>query len=319
MQPLRGRARRVQRRVCAAHDRRGARAPAFAAACRSYRRALAVRALRRSARDLRHGRSRSTIRRRPDSSRCTACRSTRTLPAARVHSPSRRVIVRALQWGGRFGAAADAQLLAFGSSLEEDLVLAPFDVACSLAHVEALRGGRYHRRSRRRGVDRARCEPSTARSRRSLCGVSRARRRRGRSRGDRRARPRACRRRPANGCTPGAAATIRSRRRCCSTSRDRARAGARRSLDIAESLAQRARDELRRGDACRGLHASAAGAAGAARLRAGRRGASRSSGRRSASPRWREDAARSSPLGSAALAGSSLPLDREAGGARARL
>ncbi len=47
----------------------------------------------------------------------------------------------ALQWGGRFTAGADAELLAFGSSLEEDLVLAPFDVACSLGHVEALQGG----------------------------------------------------------------------------------------------------------------------------------------------------------------------------------
>jgi argininosuccinate lyase len=49
--------------------------------------------------------------------------------------------VNALQWGGRFTSAADRGLLAFGSSLEEDLVLAPFDVACSLAHVEALEGG----------------------------------------------------------------------------------------------------------------------------------------------------------------------------------
>ena len=48
----------------------------------------------------------------------------------------------ALQWGGRFGAAPDAQLLAFGTSIEEDLVLAPFDVECSLGHVEALRGGK---------------------------------------------------------------------------------------------------------------------------------------------------------------------------------
>jgi argininosuccinate lyase len=49
--------------------------------------------------------------------------------------------VTALQWGGRFTTAADRELLAFGSSLEEDLTLAPFDVACSLAHVEALEGG----------------------------------------------------------------------------------------------------------------------------------------------------------------------------------
>ena len=47
----------------------------------------------------------------------------------------------ALQWGGRFSAAADPSLIAFGSSLEEDLVLAPFDIACSLAHIEALEGG----------------------------------------------------------------------------------------------------------------------------------------------------------------------------------
>jgi argininosuccinate lyase len=47
----------------------------------------------------------------------------------------------ALQWGSRFAGAPDAALLAFGSSLEEDLVLAPFDVACSLAHVRALEGG----------------------------------------------------------------------------------------------------------------------------------------------------------------------------------
>ena len=44
-----------------------------------------------------------------------------------------------LQWGGRFASAPDAALLAFGSSLEDDLVLAPFDVRCSLAHVTALR------------------------------------------------------------------------------------------------------------------------------------------------------------------------------------
>lgn len=46
-----------------------------------------------------------------------------------------------LQWGGRFEASPDVGLLAFGSSLEEDLLLAPFDVACSQAHVAALLGG----------------------------------------------------------------------------------------------------------------------------------------------------------------------------------
>lgn len=47
----------------------------------------------------------------------------------------------ALQWGGRFQTPPDRALLEFGSSLEEDLVLAPFDVRCSQAHVAALRGG----------------------------------------------------------------------------------------------------------------------------------------------------------------------------------
>jgi argininosuccinate lyase len=47
--------------------------------------------------------------------------------------------VSSLQWGGRFASAPDVALLAFGSSLEDDLVLAPFDVRCSLAHVTALR------------------------------------------------------------------------------------------------------------------------------------------------------------------------------------
>ncbi|HKU66708.1 MAG TPA: argininosuccinate lyase [Candidatus Baltobacteraceae bacterium] len=48
----------------------------------------------------------------------------------------------ALQWGGRFSASPDPALLRFGSSLEEDIVLAPFDVRCSQAHVTALeRGG----------------------------------------------------------------------------------------------------------------------------------------------------------------------------------
>ena len=47
----------------------------------------------------------------------------------------------ALQWGGRFSVPPDPELIRFGSSLEEDLVLAPFDVRCSLAHVAALRDG----------------------------------------------------------------------------------------------------------------------------------------------------------------------------------
>ncbi|HEY2553725.1 MAG TPA: argininosuccinate lyase [Candidatus Cybelea sp.] len=46
-----------------------------------------------------------------------------------------------LQWGGRFASAPDSELLAFGSSLEDDLVLASFDAECSRAHVAALLAG----------------------------------------------------------------------------------------------------------------------------------------------------------------------------------
>ncbi len=46
-----------------------------------------------------------------------------------------------LQWGGRFQSAPDPALLAFGSSLGEDLLLARFDVRSSQAHVRALFGG----------------------------------------------------------------------------------------------------------------------------------------------------------------------------------
>lgn len=46
-----------------------------------------------------------------------------------------------LQWGGRFASAPDATLLAFGSSLADDLQIARWDVRCSRAHVAALEGG----------------------------------------------------------------------------------------------------------------------------------------------------------------------------------
>jgi argininosuccinate lyase len=49
--------------------------------------------------------------------------------------------VHSRQWGGRFAEPPDPALHAFGSSLEDDMVLAPYDVRCSHAHVEALLGG----------------------------------------------------------------------------------------------------------------------------------------------------------------------------------
>ncbi|TAM56305.1 argininosuccinate lyase [bacterium] len=61
--------------------------------------------------------------------------------ACRRHRATVAPVRSDLQWGGRFTHAPDADLLAFGSSLEEDLPLAACDVRCSLAHVEALAGG----------------------------------------------------------------------------------------------------------------------------------------------------------------------------------
>ncbi len=60
-----------------------------------------------------------------------------------------------LQWGGRFTGPPDADLLAFGSSLEEDLFLAPFDVLGSRAHVKALLGGGLIDAARAKALDEA--------------------------------------------------------------------------------------------------------------------------------------------------------------------
>lgn len=60
-----------------------------------------------------------------------------------------------LQWGGRFSGSPDAALLAFGSSLEEDLLLASFDVVGSRAHVKALLGGGIIDAARAKALDDA--------------------------------------------------------------------------------------------------------------------------------------------------------------------
>jgi len=63
--------------------------------------------------------------------------------------------VTSLQWGGRFAAPADPALLAFGSSLEDDLLLAPFDMRTSQAHVAALAGGAIIDASTAKALQRA--------------------------------------------------------------------------------------------------------------------------------------------------------------------
>ncbi|MGA8662673.1 MAG: argininosuccinate lyase [Candidatus Cybelea sp.] len=215
----------------------------------------------------------------------------------------------ALQWGGRFGAPPDAQLLAFGSSLEEDLVLASFDLECSRGHVEALRGGKIVSEAQAAelasalatvGVEirdgsfanYARPQPFEdvhgaidARVR-ELAGAAGELLHAGRSRNDQ------------------VATTL------LLYAIDRAQAGAKRAHDIAASLVARAHEELELGTVVAGCtHRQPAQPVLLAFLLVAwsepfLRSVSRFAGVLRA--------ARSScPLGSAALAGSSLPLDRK--------
>jgi argininosuccinate lyase len=216
----------------------------------------------------------------------------------------------ALQWGGRFAGEPDPALIAFGSSLLDDLVLAPFDVRCSRAHVTALESG---------GLLDA---PAAAQLRAALDAVAEeiaggtfaAFARRGAFEDvhgaiDARVRELA----------PSAGASLhagRSRNDQVATTlllyaRDRAATGARIALEIAHAFEQRAEAALADGTLMAATtHWQPAQPVslafwldGAAQgfVRAARRFA-----------RVAADAARFCPLGSAALAGSSLPLDRAA-------
>lgn len=218
--------------------------------------------------------------------------------------------MNALQWGGRFADGADDGLLSFGSSLDEDLVLAPFDVAGSLAHVEALAGGgivgaadaralRVALLAVRDEIASGEFAPQAARLQaedihgaidarvRALAGTAGERLHAGRSRNDQ-------------------VATA-----LLLYVRDRAAAGSRRSSAIAASLLARARNELAAGTLLAGcthrqpaqpvLLAFVLGAWSEPFVRAAERFA-----------RVGADARAWCPLGSGALAGSSLPLDRKA-------
>ena len=214
-----------------------------------------------------------------------------------------------MQWGGRFGVAPDAQLLAFGSSLEEDLVLASFDVECSRGHVEALRGGKIVTDAQAAELTSAlaavgveirdgafanyvRAQPFEdvhgaidARVR-EIVGVAGEMLHAGRSRNDQ------------------VATTL------LLYALDRAQAGAERAHDIAAALIARAREELELGSTVAGCthRQPAQPVLLAFLLVAWSEPFLRSVSRFAGVAR----AARSScPLGSAALAGSSLPLDRK--------
>jgi argininosuccinate lyase len=221
-----------------------------------------------------------------------------------------------LQWGGRFAAAPDRALLAYGSSLEDDLPIAPFDARCSRAHVAALAGGGVIGEDDARALDGAleRVEREIADGSfaqwalerefedvhgaidarvRELAGAAGDRLHSGRSRNDQ------------------VATTM------LLYVRDLARRGAERCLDIAALCADRAAEELARGTllAATTHWQPAQPVLLAMWIDAVARGFVRAAERFA---RVGRDAARFSPLGSAALAGSSLPLARAASAARLR-
>jgi argininosuccinate lyase len=218
----------------------------------------------------------------------------------------------ARQWGGRFAEPPDPLLHAYGSSLEDDLILAAFDVRCSHAHVEALLGGgivsdacaaELHAAldtvqneiasgafaSFARGIDAEDVHGAIDARVRELCTGSDSGRRlhAGRSRNDQ------------------VATTL------ALYARDRSAAGVARSRSIAEHLLARARGELEAGTLLAGsthwqpaqpvLLAFWLAAAAESFVRGAER-----------FERARAESQRFCPLGSAAIAGSSLPLDRDA-------
>lgn len=215
----------------------------------------------------------------------------------------------ALQWGGRFATAPDAELLAFGSSLEEDLLLAPFDVECSRAHVAALEGGGIVDAVQAAALNAALAAVRTEIADGSFTAYARERRFEDvHGAIDARVREIA-------GPTGEWLHAGRSRNDQVATTlllyvRDRARAGTDVARSIAGALVERARAELDAGTILAGtthrqpaqplLLAFVLLAWSEPFLRAARRFAAVA-----------EDARASCPLGSAALAGSTLPLARE--------
>jgi argininosuccinate lyase len=217
--------------------------------------------------------------------------------------------VPALQWGGRFTGVPDGELLAFGSSLEEDLVLAPFDVACSFAQVETLAAGGIITSAQATALAAALRLVDEEIANGTFAAYARARRAEDvHGAIDARVRELA-------GAAGESLHAGRSRNDQVATTlllyaRDRALRGGRRSRDIAASLVARAREELDAGTLLAGcthrqpaqpvLLAFVLAAWSEPFLRSIRRFAAVA-----------QTASAACPLGSGALAGSTLPLDRE--------
>ena len=218
-----------------------------------------------------------------------------------------------LQWGGRFSAPPDPLLLRFGSSLEEDLVIAPFDVLCSQAHVVALHEG---------GIISAEAAQALTSALDTVAGEIAS--------GSFAAFARASGAEDIHGAIDARVREIeptagellhagRSRNDQVATTlllycAERAREGQRLCVQIGEALAAVAHEHLERGTLLAGMtHWQPAQpvllafwlcAAAEAFVRDARRFA-----------QVAKQALRTCPLGSAALAGSSLPLDRRAAAA----
>lgn len=213
-----------------------------------------------------------------------------------------------LQWGGRFAAAPDAALLAFGSSLEDDLVLAPFDVLTSHAHVDALYGGKIVDADTAASLHAALDAVAREIDDGSFAAYARA----GGAEdvhGAIDARVRSIDERAGASLHAGRSRNDQVATTLALYAHDRAQRGAERSRSIARAMVARAQEELAAGTLLAGtthmqpaqpvLLAFWLGAAAEMFARAARRFDAAAA----SAKRW-------CPLGSGAIAGSTLPLDR---------
>jgi len=221
--------------------------------------------------------------------------------------------VTRLQWGGRFSEAPDPELIAFGSSLEDDLVLAPFDVVCSKGHVAALAGGSVISAMQAEALvgalDRVAEEIGSG----AFAAFARA----GAFEdvhGAIDARVRELAGAPGDSLHAGRSRNDQVATTLLLYARDRAEAGRAVCLGVAGAAVARAREELAAGTVVAGTtHWQPAQPVLLAFYLAALAEMFARSARRFA--RVAEDAARFCPLGSGALSGSSLPLDRAAAAA----
>lgn len=215
-----------------------------------------------------------------------------------------------LQWGGRFEALPDAGLLTFGSSLEEDLLLAPFDVLCSAAHVAALLGGSIISFEDASALNAALVQIASEMEDGSFASYARASAAED-IHGAIDARVRALAGRAGGSLHAGRSRNDQVATTLILYARDRAVCGRRATLEIARSLVRRAHDELRAGTLVAATtHWQPAQPillafwlAAAAEMFV--RGASRFK-------LIEMDARKECPLGSGAVSGSTLRLDRDA-------